>query len=92
MNNSSNDTHWTAEQLAGFTARRIEAQAADDAWSAELTRSFGKKAGDVRYTPAGEGEPGSALRLAYDRYKRAHPSAVDVINPLRDADNDKETK
>jgi hypothetical protein len=38
------------------------ALAADEALSAELTRMYGKRAGDVRYTKAGKGEPGSALR------------------------------
>ena len=36
-------------------------QAADDAWSAELRRLFGKQAGDVRYTARGKGEVGSVL-------------------------------
>lgn len=38
---------------------------ADDAWVAELHRQFGKRSGDVRYTPAGRGEPGSALNALY---------------------------
>jgi hypothetical protein len=43
-----------------------EALAADDAWGAELRRLFGKRAGDVRYTERGAGEPGSELRCLYD--------------------------
>ena len=49
--------------------------AADDAYSAELRRLFGKRAGDVRYTKAGEGEPGSDLNrlyLAWTEANRAH--------------------
>ena len=42
------------------------ANAADDAYGAELRRLFGKRAGDVRYTARGAGEPGSALRLLHD--------------------------
>ena len=49
----------------GTEAHR-RAQATDDAWQAELVKAFGKRAGDVRYTKAGEGEEGSALRLAHD--------------------------
>jgi len=39
---------------------------ADEAWSAELHRLFGKRAGDVRYTRQSEGEPGSELRRLYE--------------------------
>lgn len=42
------------------------AQAADEAWSNELHRLFGKKAGDVRYTSRGAGAPGSELRRLHD--------------------------
>jgi hypothetical protein len=42
------------------------ALAADEAWSAELHRLFGKNAGDVRYTRRGHGEPGSELRRLHD--------------------------
>jgi len=46
-------------------------QVADDAWSLELQKAFGKRAGDVRYTPRGKGEPGTALRTAYDAREAA---------------------
>lgn len=55
-----------------MTPREIEREAfrelsqADDAWSAELTRQFGKAAGDVRYTLAGHGAAGSRLRKLHD--------------------------
>jgi hypothetical protein len=39
---------------------------ADEAWGAELRRLFGKRAGDVRYTPKGAGAPGSELRRLHD--------------------------
>jgi len=50
------------------------AQITDDAWSLELRRMFGKKAGDVRYTDAGHGQPGSRLRQLYDARKSAQRS------------------
>lgn len=55
-----------------MTPREIEREAfrelsqADDAWSAELTRQFGKAAGDVRYTAQGMGDEGSPLRALHD--------------------------
>lgn len=42
------------------------AMAADDAWSDELQRLFGKRAGDARYTREGKGEPGTDLRRLHD--------------------------
>lgn len=46
-------------------------QKADDEWSAELKRLFGKRAGDVRYTKEGEGAAGSRLRALYEEFKIA---------------------
>lgn len=46
-------------------------QAADDAWSVELRKAFGKQAGDIRYTPRGKGDHGTALRAAYDAREAA---------------------
>jgi hypothetical protein len=43
-----------------------KAQAADHAWSEALQAEFGKHAGDVRYTKAGQGDPGSELRRLYE--------------------------
>ncbi len=67
-----------------------EAQAADDRWSALLHKAFGKQAGDVRYTPRGHGEAGTALRAAYDRFcvtRDAWWAAVDAerkqVNAMR---------
>ena len=54
--------------------------AADEAWSAELRRLFGAKAGDVRYTKRGEGEPGSELR-------RLHDAKIAADRALRGAEN-----
>jgi hypothetical protein len=45
--------------------------AADRAWSEELTRVFGKEAGDVRYRNEARGEPGSELRRRYRRRELA---------------------
>lgn len=56
-----------------------KALAADDAWSAELRRLFGKRAGDVRYTAAGKGEPGSTLRHLHDEFRRANEAWMDAM-------------
>lgn len=49
-----------------YTAELKPFQIADDAWSAELKRLFGKQAGDARYGTRGKGEEGSALRRLHD--------------------------
>lgn len=68
---------WAAE-AHGRTARapspddpRRAAQAADDAWSAEGRRVFGRRWGDVRYTAAGRGKPGTELRRLSDAFDAA---------------------
>lgn len=52
--------------LLESSSRYYTALAADEAWSKELRRLFGKRAGDVRYTKQGEGAPGSELRRLHD--------------------------
>jgi hypothetical protein len=52
--------------MATYKQIYSEAIAADDAWSAELTRLFGKQAGDKRYTKEGKGEEGSELRRLHN--------------------------
>lgn len=47
------------------------ALASDDAWHVELVKRFGKRASDARYRAEGKGEPGSALRAAYEARTRA---------------------
>lgn len=49
-----------------FTSELTVFEAADKAWSEELTRVFGKQAGDARYRQRGKGEPGSTLRARHD--------------------------
>lgn len=49
-----------------YTAALKPFQDADDAWSAELQRVFGKDAGQARYEPRGKGEEGSELRRLHD--------------------------
>lgn len=68
------------------------ATAADEAWGSELRRQFGKRAGDVRYTTRGKGEPGSELRrlhdakLAADTELRSHYDArLEVISSTKPA-------
>jgi hypothetical protein len=39
---------------------------ADNEWSAALANIFGNRAGDVRYTKEGEGNPGTVLRNLYE--------------------------
>lgn len=46
-------------------------QAADDRWSNELRKSFGKRAGDARYTKSGVGDEGTALNKAYRDFHAA---------------------
>lgn len=46
----------------------LAALAADDAWSKEGQRVFGKRWGDVRYTAQARGEPGSVLATCYTAY------------------------
>lgn len=41
---------------------------ADEVWSKALKATFGKQAGDIRYTK--EGEEHSNCRLAYQEFKR----------------------
>jgi hypothetical protein len=48
-----------------YTAELQPFQEADDAWSAELTKKFGKDAGQARYELRGRGEDGSDLRRTY---------------------------
>ncbi len=40
-------------------------QSADDAWSVELRKTFGRNAGNARYTQQGMGAPGTQLRSTY---------------------------
>ena len=63
-----------------YTDKLPAFQAADDAWSAELKRVFGKQAGDARYVARGKGEEGSELRRLHDAREAArltwHQSAT----------------
>jgi hypothetical protein len=54
-----------------YTDKLPAFQQADDAWSAELKRIFGKRAGDARYTAEGKGEEGSDLRRLHDAREAA---------------------
>lgn len=57
--------------LKGLTPVHQALFAADDAWQEELVKQFGRNAGDVRYTKAGNGAPGTKLRALYDAYTAA---------------------
>jgi hypothetical protein len=50
---------------------------ADHAWQAELTRMFGKRAGDVRYTKQGEGKPGTVLNDTFLVFREANDKLND---------------
>jgi len=52
--------------LTRFTPAHRQAFLTDTAWQHELTRLFGKRAGDVRYTAEGKGKPGTILRNIYE--------------------------
>lgn len=54
-----------------FTPELKVFEATDKAWSRELTRLFGKNAGDYRYRPIGKGDPGSKLRTLHDNREAA---------------------
>jgi hypothetical protein len=54
-----------------YTDLHRKALETDQAWSAELQRLFGKRAGDVRYTKQGKGAPGTALRAIYEAREAA---------------------
>jgi len=54
-----------------YTPQLKPFQDADDAWSDELTRVFGKNAGQARYEPRGKGEEGSKLRTLHDTRENA---------------------
>ena len=48
-------------------SRELKAfQAADDAWSDELRRVFGKKAGQARHDERGKGQKNTALRKLHE--------------------------
>lgn len=55
-----------ANRAFPYTPELQPFQTADDAWSAELQRKFGKDAGQARYEPRGKGEEGSQLRALHD--------------------------
>lgn len=57
--------------LRGIIQAQERARATDIAWGEELRRTFGRRAGDVRYTPEGKGIPGSRLRELYDEREAA---------------------
>jgi hypothetical protein len=77
---SSDDYHKNIRDLNQWAeAKRLESQtriywallAADEEWSRIGQAEFGKRWGDVRYTVAGNGEPGTALRQVYDAFVEA---------------------
>jgi hypothetical protein len=55
--------------------------AADEEWSRIGQSEFGKRWGDVRYTVAGQGEAGTALRQVYEVYVEARDAWRAVYIP-----------
>lgn len=49
-----------------YTVQLKPFQDADDAWSNELRRAFGKRSAEARYTDLGKGTDGSELRRLHD--------------------------
>lgn len=72
-------TDAVAGPMLNVTTARAAAYAADDAYSAELRRVFGKEAGDARYDARGESTPElrrlAAAKLAADAALREIRSA-----------------
>lgn len=64
------------------------AQIADNAWSAELHRQFGKRAGDIRYTAHGRGEPRSELHKLHAAFRAACDTWHGAIKGDRPSDSD----
>ena len=67
--------------MAGFPFNTPAHRAAldtDRAWSAELVKAFGRNAGDMRYVKAGQGDPGTPLRAAYEARHTAS-TAWDIV-------------
>lgn len=58
---------------------------ADDAWQAELEKTFGRHAGDARYTPRGHGQPGTPLAAAWDAYRTARSAWESLVFAGKDA-------
>ena len=56
--------------------------AADNAWSDELRRLFGKRANDARYTVQGRGEPGTELHRLHDAAQGAKNAWTPVSRRL----------
>jgi hypothetical protein len=54
-----------------YTPQQKPFQEADDAWSAELRRVFGKQSGQARYEERGKGQEGSELRRLHDAREAA---------------------
>ena len=67
-------------QTQDLAALSFAALAADNACQAALEETFGRNAGDARYTAHGRGEPGSKLRARYD----ALVAARDALAAARD--------
>jgi hypothetical protein len=54
--------------------------AADESWMRQIAQSLRGRPGDVRYTKAAEGEPGTALRLAYEGFVAAREAWWGLVN------------
>jgi len=52
---------------------------ADDLWSTELVRLYGRRSGDARYDERGRGEAGSVLREIYD-LRQAATAGLDAFH------------
>ena len=68
-----------------FAAQR-DADGKDEAWMRAIKAAFPRRrAGDVRYTPAAEGTPGSTLRKVYDARMAATKRMLTLSEKLRES-------
>lgn len=67
------------EQRHDLYLKCLEAEAA---WMREIEASLPGRPGDVRYTPAAKGEPGTALAAAHERFMQIHAEWWRLINEL----------
>jgi hypothetical protein len=61
--------------------------AAEHAWIKQIKSTLRGRPGDLRYTKAGKGEPGSPLRAAYDEWEVARKEYQQIQNVIGPCSN-----
>lgn len=64
-----------------YTPALTPFQDADDAWTAEVRRVFGRDAGTARYQLRGKGDEGSELRRLHDNREAARAAWLRSADP-----------